>query len=164
MSANEEMKHQADSVEAGEFFQKAGLFMSALMECSSHKDFELPLHHFDGNIRSMGFYNTKNLILNGGVDSYTGEKMQGGSIILNGDADQIVGTHMEDGLITVNGNVGGGLGFGMDGGKIVVNGNAGNNVGEGMEGGEIHINGDYESLGEINGGKIFQNGNLIYKT
>ncbi len=91
--------------------------------------------------------------------------MNGGKILVNGNEMGYVGAYMscklaEDGIV-VDGNVNECLGKGMISGTIIVNGNAGVSVGEIMKDGEIHINGQIKSLGNVIGGRIYQNERLI---
>jgi formylmethanofuran dehydrogenase subunit C len=168
------------------FSEKAGYLLSAMINSGEEKDYILHLIPFE-EIHSIGLLNCKNIrvrgdvgghmgwgmnsgiiIIEGNVGGYIdnfgnslGLGMQNGKIIVNGNADWRAGFLMHGGEIVIEGDAGLCLGHLMEGGKITVKGNADRKVGEGMKGGEIHLEGDYESLGEIQGGRIFHKGQLI---
>ncbi len=127
-----------------DFSDKAGLFLSALINNCHENDFVVHTAHLDRPIDRLGWHNTKNITVEGSAGAFTGDTMDSGTIIVRGDADD-------------------GIGFGMKGGTITVNGNTGDMIGWSVEGGEIHINGECE--GEVGKnrifGKIFHNGVLI---
>jgi len=158
-----------------------GCYLSALINGSKDKDFNIITNYLTKTIDYIGYKNTKNIDVNGSVGRWVGFRMEGGKITINGNTGWYVGDRMKDGKITVNGNAGVWVGFFMENGKITINGNAGDRVGyemkDGkitikgnagdwigwyMEGGKIHLNGDYESLSNyINGGNIYHKGKLI---
>jgi hypothetical protein len=124
------------------FSDKAGLFLSALINNCRDEKFVIHTTHLVQPINSFGYQNRKNITVDGNIGTS-------------------VGYDMEVGVITVNGNAGFGVGCGMRGGRIIVQGDCGYNVGINMSGGEIHIEGSYEISRSIVSGKIFHNGNLI---
>jgi formylmethanofuran dehydrogenase subunit C len=164
------------------FSNKAGLFLSALINNGNESDYLIHTQHLKMPPGNLGYKNEKNIIVNGDVGYFVGISMKGGSITVKGNAGGAVGSHMKNGSITVEGNVKGHLGSDMEGGSITVegdaedavgmdmqggtitvNGNADTNVGYGMKGGEISLEGDYRDLsGNTEGGKIYHKGNLIF--
>lgn len=145
------------------FFQKAGLFLSALINNCKDTDFVIHTQHLIKGIGELGLMNTKNIIVNGNAGDNVGQEMEGGSIMINGNVGKTAGNFMRGGSITVNGDADQYLGFYMQSGTITVTGNAGEDVGLSMKGGEIHLLGDYESISnDIEGGKIYHKGKLIW--
>ncbi len=152
--------------EAG-FREKAGLFLSALINTGPKGTYVIMTGHLDLPPDFIGHSNEagRGIIVEGNSGSYTGysmnegsitvrgsaghllgELMSGGSIIVEGDAGNSAGDSMSGGSITVKGNVGHSLGKYMKGGKITVNGNTGDRVGWDKEGGEIILHcGDRDS-------------------
>ncbi len=173
----------AEFQDEAEFSQKAGLFLSALINNGKDKDYVIHTRHLSVLLDRQGYQNTKNIIVdgNGGggvgfqmksgtitvkgnAGDYVGESMKAGAIIVEGDAGDAVGYKMKGGIITVKGNVSERMGGYMEGGTITVEGNAGGFAGRRMKGGVIHIGGDvhYPYTGpEILGGKIYHKGKLV---
>jgi len=144
------------------FPEKAGFFLSALINNSRDADFVIHTRHLSQRIDNLGYGNTKNITVEGNAGYAVGYAMKGGTITVNGNADFVLGFGMKAGAIIVNGNAGSDIGWGMQGGAITVNGNAEAGVGDVMFGGEIHLNGKHKGLGNrILGGKIYHNGKLI---
>ncbi|MDD5172510.1 MAG: hypothetical protein PHF60_05760, partial [Candidatus ainarchaeum sp.] len=106
------------------FSEKAGLFLSALVNNGEDSEFVIHTAHFARPIGYLGYQNTKNITVDGDVGEMLGDRMDGGSIFVRGNASYYVGWMMKSGIITVGGN-------------------ASHAVGTGMDGGEIHLNGDY---------------------
>lgn len=138
------------------FSFKAGHFLSALINNGKDNDYLLHVRHLSGDIDVLGFQNTKNITIEGDVNSWLGMRMSTGSIIVKGNAGTWVGEQMR-------------------GGKIMIEGNARDGFGNRMENGEIHLNGRFV-LGEhnqirasrrvcisidIKGGRIYHRGILI---
>lgn len=166
--------------EEDDCFRTVGLFLSALINNCKDNDFVIHTQNLRWLINSLGFRNTKNIVVNGNVGRFTGDDMQGGSIVVNGHTEiwlgvrmkggsitvkgstaQQVGENMEGGSIIVEGDTGHWVGSWMESGSITVKGNAGEDVGEHMKGGEIYLLGNYESIANIEGGKIYHKGELI---
>ncbi|MDD5171768.1 MAG: hypothetical protein PHF60_01910 [Candidatus ainarchaeum sp.] len=163
------------------FVDEAGLFLSALVNHGKDSDYVIHSAHLDVLPRSLGYENTKNIIVKGDVDEAfgctmkagaaivegnasdnLGEFMEGGSITVKGDAGSDVGRCMKGGTIRVEGNAGDWIGESMEGGSITVNGDAGGAIGLEMRGGEIFLEGDYRSIADsIEHGKIYHKGVLI---
>ena len=131
-----------------EFSEKAGIFLSALINNGSDSDYRVHTSHLDKKPSCLGVLNKKNIVIEGDVDYGVGKMMLGGSII-------------------VDGNVGFRTGFLMFGGKLVINGNTDTETGYGMTCGEIHVNGE---LGRYKGnpdsympvnGRLYHKGQLI---
>jgi glutamate synthase domain-containing protein 3 len=122
------------------------------------------------------------ITINGDAGMGTGSSLSGGSIIINGRADIRLGEGMIGGSIICRGDALSPVGLDMQGGKIVVQGNVLPNntdfrgpigpvegaprnlphVGKGMKGGEIHIDGNFEISPEMEGGRIFHKGKLVF--
>lgn len=143
------------------FSEKAGLFLSALINNGGDETYTIHTNYIP-EICSLGYKNTKNIIVNGNVSGRLGYSMEGGSITVKGDAKYSVGFLMENGTIVIEGNVENLLGDVMKGGSITVKGNAGTMVGNQMEGGSIIVRGNAEDdVGLwMTGGKITVDGNL----
>jgi len=167
------------------FIQKAGLFVSSLMNEAKEDTIHLVNHTMDW-IYGLGYKNKdKHIQIKGYAGRVLGFQMQGGIITVEGDcengagrlmsggkihvygnAGKTVGCAMHDGEIIVEGNTGGQEGLSMRGGKVIINGNAADQIGYWMSGGELHLNGNYQSLmdqGHIEGGNIYHKGIPIVK-
>ncbi len=120
-----------------DFAQKAGDFLSALINTGKETDYTINTASFDF-IWGLGYKN------------------KGKNITIIGDGGNNVGGKMESGNILVKGNVRSNLGMGMIGGNILVEGDAHSNVGYSMDGGKLMILGRAESLAgyEMKSGKI----------
>ena len=162
------------------FSAKTGLYLSALINLGSEKEYRLRTT----NIKPpdlLGYHNIKRIIVDGDAGTFCGEEMEGGSISVEGNVDFGCGKAMRNGLITVNGDAGCGLGLDMIGGSILIDGdadcecgwfmkggrisiagNAASYCGEGMLGGEIHVMGEIASIsGSIKSGRIYQGETLV---
>ncbi len=126
------------------FSEKAGLFLSALINTSQEDGFVIHTANLN-RINLIGYCNEKEVIVKGNCNRGVGSEMKGGSIQVDGNAEEI-GSGMECGKITVNGNADGNIGWFMKGGEITVEGNAGE-VGRCMFNGSITVTGDVEQLG-----------------
>ena len=139
------------------FPDKAGGFLSVLINKSSSMEFDFDFSRFSMPITELGYLNRK-------------------KITISGDMGEMLAIGMQGGILTVNGNVGPFAGYGMNGGILRVSGDAEGYVGQHMGGGEIHIGGECERCEEdpsyyraggpryrhILGGKIFIRGKQIY--
>lgn len=110
------------------FDYRAGYFLSALINNGSETDYRV---HIMYSIRFLGHKNTKNIIVDGNVESYLGDLMQGGRIVVNGNAEAC-------------------LGAGMSAGDIIINGDF-DKLGDNIRGGNIYCKGI----------KIVENGRLV---
>ncbi|MDD5171770.1 MAG: hypothetical protein PHF60_01920 [Candidatus ainarchaeum sp.] len=158
-----------------DFDGKAGLLLSALINNGDDADYVIHTTHLSIAPDSLGYENTKNIIVKGNAGYLLGQGMKGGSIIVEGDTEARLGEFMQDGAIIVEGDVDGDVGHGMKGGQITVKGhvsgsigwwmaggiitikgNAGDNVGYSMKSGAIIVGGDAnDSIGErMTGGAI----------
>jgi hypothetical protein len=138
----------------------------------------------EGDVESLAHYmHGGKIVAKKGTPDRTGEGMDGGEIEIYGNAGYCVGNMMKGGAIRIFGNAADYLGGetyaalyrpelgknpwnhtphpGMEGGIITIEGDAGKMVGNMMRGGEIHLNGNYESIGDVWGGRIFHKGRLI---
>jgi formylmethanofuran dehydrogenase subunit C len=144
------------SQDEDKFLEKAGLFLSALINCGKDEEYLIHTKHLDILPNTIGYFNEKNITVNGDVGDYFGRWMEGGSITINGDAGDLVGLNMKGGHIAVNENAGRGVGLWMKGGSITVGGNAEKWVGWKMKSGSITVEGDAEDMVGLNmeGGSI----------
>jgi formylmethanofuran dehydrogenase subunit C len=118
----------------------------------------------EGNVgRHAGNKSRGTIIIRGNAGDTVGIDMEEGNVVVEGNAGDDAGRDIAswDAYLTIFGDAGDNLGRGMKGGYIGVYGNAGRNVGQGMTGGEIGITGDYESIGNVRGGKIYHQNKLI---
>lgn len=162
-------------------FVLSGSFLSALINTSTEKDFEIVTEHLSRQMAFLGYGNTKNVKIKGSVGEYAGYSMikglmsiqgdagiglgtglNGGKILVSGNAGEEVGCVMENGTIEILGNAGQLLGMDMIGGRIVIKGNVGEKVGQRQYGGDIIIEGDMGPLPDFhNGGRIYHKGKLV---
>ena len=163
------------------FPEKAGLFLSVLINNCKNKDCVVHTAHLAVSIDYLGYKNTKNITVEGNAGLYVGNEMKRGTITVKGNAGNLTGNRMRGGTILVKGNTGESVGLGMRCGNIFVDGNAGHSVGAWAKGGKIHIEGRIEGnvnigprchlqnhesgkkfiLGEYARGTVFHKGMLI---
>jgi len=163
------------------FSEKAGIFLSALMNNSADNEFYIHTSNLTIPVEFLGFRNTKNFTVDGNIGinlgvqmeggaitvkgecmASIGNMMQGGTITVEGSVGDLIGVRMKGGTITVYGNAGNEIGIEMEGGAILVKGRAGRDIGNSMNGGEIHLGGGFDRISEnIKGGRIFWHNELI---
>jgi hypothetical protein len=150
------------------FSEKASIFLSALINGGKDSNYVIFTKYFDTPLDNLGYWNKKNITVDGNVGNKVGFGMEGGSITVKGNAGDSVGIGLRGGSIIVEGNTGKSVGFRMHDGSIIVEGNAGDGVGNQMQGGsitvkgtagsnigymvvrgEIYLEGDYESLSDV---------------
>jgi hypothetical protein len=85
------------------FHDKAGVFLSALINNCAQDDFTIQTGQFAYGINHLGSGNTKKVTVVGDVGNFFGEHNRGGVLRVKGNAGWAVGDNMEDGLITVDG-------------------------------------------------------------
>jgi len=136
------------------FYAKAGMFLSALINNGKDESYEIWLsdslatlgNHLNSSIAFFGYENTKNITVHGNVGWCPGYLMKSGEIVIEGNGGDYAGCFME-------------------GGRLVVKGECGEWVGNHMSGGEIHLNNSspivYSSTGTVDNGKIYHKGELI---
>jgi hypothetical protein len=143
-----EHQHEAN------FKEKAGMFLSALINNGQDDDYVVHTKHFKEDLDHFGYKNKKNITVNGPVGVYCFANMVSGRVVVEGNAEYITAQEMEGGELIIKGNAAR-LGIFMKGGKITVEGNGSGLLGWTMEGGEIIAKGDSYSPGpEMRGGKI----------
>jgi len=133
----------ADFQNEENFKEKAGLFLSALINHGTEQDYLVHVRLLD-EIQYLGYKNTKNIVIEGNCGQI-GNEMISGRITVIGNSGGRLGLRMKGGKIIVKGNSGSGIGEGMEGGTIIVEKDAEYNIGPSMKGGEIIIKGDAES-------------------
>jgi hypothetical protein len=136
----------AEFQDEGDFSEKAGHFLSALINNGNDADYVIHTAHLAGPLDALGFRNTKNITVYGDVGLSLAGSMTGGSITVKGNADNDVGCYMEGGIIIIEGNA------------------EGYDIGVYMTGGEIHVEGEMVPLCDVIKmihGKIFHKGELI---
>ena len=147
------------------FSDKAGVFLSAIINNSEDSNFIVHTSHLseDVLISGIGYKNTKNIIVEGNAGNDVGWCMSSGRILINGDAEEFVGWAMEGGKIIIAGYASSG-GEHAIGGKIIVRRGL-SRIGEKMGTGcEIHSFGKWSPhiiKGDVILGKVFHNGKLI---
>ncbi|MFH0860783.1 MAG: hypothetical protein V1921_06245 [Candidatus Altiarchaeota archaeon] len=162
-----------------DYSEKAGSLLTALMQNSHHKLFELKS---ELPLSRLGFRlsGRKSVSISGDVGSDVGREMENGFITVNGHSGDELGMEMKGGRIVVEKTAKDRAGYKMAGGTIHVKGevneeagrlmtagtiviekNAGVLTGDGMEGGSIHVKGDAtEKTGfMMKGGSILVDGN-----
>ncbi|VVC00701.1 Molybdenum-containing formylmethanofuran dehydrogenase 1 subunit C [uncultured archaeon] len=170
------------SLRLGELWQAdvdgraAGLFISAMINTSKERTFEVFTSHLDGKVDCIGWSNRGkeivvrgdageglgrymrrgSIVAEGNAGDYVGLRMKGGRIEVKGDALRNAGAHKTGGDIIIFGNAGCDAGLEMRGGLVHVMGNAGEYIGSGMHGGILRVDGRAAKLGRvIYGGDIF---------
>jgi hypothetical protein len=151
------------------FHRKAGLFLSALMNQSSHDGFIIHVSHLKENLDFLGYRNEKRVTIKGNAGHHTGENMKKGSILVEGSSGIMTCYAMESGYVHIMGSVDSGsagriaggafivdgdaasnnqyaLADEMSGGVVWIKGGSGSNPGQGMKGGILIIEGDVSSM------------------
>ncbi|MFH0860776.1 MAG: hypothetical protein V1921_06210 [Candidatus Altiarchaeota archaeon] len=146
--------------EERDFSKKAGFFLSALIDNSSHNAFDItsavPLDFIGFKLGV-----NKKLTLEGDVGKDAGMNLAGGEMHVHGNAGEEIGREMKLGKITVDGSVSGFAGYLMAGGDIMIMGNGGGATGDRMSGGNIHVKGNtgVQTGVSMTGGTIRVEGN-----
>ncbi len=176
----------AEHQKEGSFAERAGLFLTVLMNKAREQEFEVRTGHLDIMPAYLCYKFRKTAVIRGNAGRYLAFKMMGGSVTLEGSAASECAEQMRGGSLLVRGDCGNFLGGYMGGGSVVVEGNAGHfvgsrmknyvncdpkihvkgnagkSVGEGMAKGEIRIDGKAESYDEfVICGKIYVAGKLV---
>jgi hypothetical protein len=177
--------------ELAHFADKAGVFLSALINNGKDDDYAIHTPHLSIQPSYLGYKNAKNLLVRSGRRhayprlDHCGLGMSGGRITVEGDAGNNAGQGISGGSVIVNGNAGAwaglnmhggelvvkddsedGIGYSMSGGSITILGNVQTKgitlkIGDYMIGGEIRIEGELSTLGDVRHGRIFHKGKLI---
>ncbi|NYZ74488.1 hypothetical protein H0O00_05065 [Candidatus Micrarchaeota archaeon] len=148
--------------EENDFSDKAGMFLSALMNSGKDSRYVIHTAHLQEMISSLGYRNTKDIEIDGDLGSYTGDEMESGTITVHGNVEDCLGFCMRGGRIFVERNADDEAGRGMEGGEIIIAGSVGDNLGGGMENGRIIVEGDaYGSVGtSMKGGEVVVKGSV----
>lgn len=128
----------ADFQDEAKFAQKAGRFLSALINNCSEKEFVIHTGHLTMPIDNLGYLNRKNITVEGSVGIS-------------------VGSNMIKGIITVNGDAGTNTAFRMKGGEIIIRDDAGNGIGGAARGGIVEVQGECGSVEKLHGSLIIYN-------
>jgi hypothetical protein len=129
--------------EERDFDEKAGIFLSCLINWGRGMDYTIHTHYYKMPINHLGYKNLKNVTIRGNAGDDCGQQMLRGTINVEGDAGEWVGGNLA-------------------GGTIVVKGNAGNYIAESTFGGEIRLEGDYGDIQQTaQGVRIYHKGRLI---
>ncbi len=91
--------------EKQELFWWSGIFISALIEISPNKNFEILTKHFDSDMWYLGYKNKKNITITGNVGAFVADEMQAGILVVKGNAGQFTGFGMSGGEIHVSGKI-----------------------------------------------------------
>ena len=139
-----------------------GMFISALINCSSKPRFTLHLDGLPFEVSMLAFNNSKNLTVYGDPEDAFAGCACGGAITLYGKAGALFAYDMAGGKVLVKGGASD-CGEDMAGGRISIHGTVANNVGDRMKGGTILVKGDV--LGDVGqimaGGTIHVIGNVL---
>jgi len=170
----------AEFQKEGNFAQKAGAVLSAMVNAGEHEHYVIHTDHLEKEIEMLGYKNTKNLSVRGKVGNSFCEMMESGLVFVTGDAAGSIGTRMKGGEIIAEKDVYGNVGKEMEDGGITVVGRVGRPdyihvhnkntifigdpfavVGIKMKGGSITVNGDSGPLAGLyqEGGAIALIGN-----
>jgi formylmethanofuran dehydrogenase subunit C len=139
------------------FPQKAGTFLSALINCGKAKRYRLTIPG-GLEIDYLGSANTKELLVLGDVRHGIGLGMESGKITLRGNASGSAGWSMRGGELVICGSCVE-AGPSMEGGRIIVRGSVAGVAGNKMEGGRIEVLGDCPFAGpQMKGGELLIHG------
>jgi len=140
-----------------DFSERAGVFLSALINGSIDRSFIIHTRHLARAVDYFGFLNSKEIIVDGDIGHSCGQRMAGGSIVVKGSAGGWCGNMMSGGAITVHGSAGDFLGMRMESGMIRVLGGSGCYCGSSMKGGRLFLRGGalFGSGDEMRGGDIY---------
>ena len=123
----------------------AGLYASALVNCSQESHISLRLGDYQRPFHFLGY----------GLP-------EGKTLTLHGDGGDFLGAGLNGGRLVVQGAAGTWCGAGMMRGEILVDRHTGRNTGEWMQGGEIRVDGQIDGIGKmLFGGCIFKQGRLV---
>ncbi len=106
------------------FYQKAGLFLSALVNTSHDMEFVIHTTHLKNPIDYLGYHNKKRLTIEGHAGGWAGGHMSKGAFIVNGNSGWFTCHDMESGYAEIQGNVGISSASRAAGGAIIIHGDA----------------------------------------
>ncbi|MFH0860873.1 MAG: hypothetical protein V1921_06695 [Candidatus Altiarchaeota archaeon] len=140
---------------------KLGIFLSALMNESNHKEFKLkvrtPLSHL-GYLAS-----DKDITVTGDLGEAAGHCMKDGKLIVKGNTRDMAGLGLEGGEIIVEGNAGTNTARLMEGGTLHIKGNSGILTALSMTGGILRVEGKIKEMSDdIRGGEIWQGNKKVW--
>jgi formylmethanofuran dehydrogenase subunit C len=157
----------ASELPVRDFPEKAGYFLSALVNAGDGADYVIHTRHLPNSSRGdgismLGLRNAKSLRVAGPAPQFPGMQMEGGRLEIEGSSDWNAGFRMKGGLIIIHGDGGFYAGSGMEGGELVIKGGASAGCGSGLKDGLITVGGDTtENLGEhMSGGRIIVMGRV----
>lgn len=150
----------AEFQEGGNFAQKAGAVLSAMVNAGDNEHYTIHTDHLRKRIDFLGYKNRSNMSIRGDVGNSFCDHMEGGLVFVTGNIYGAVGTCMKGGEIIVEKNVYGHVGGEMEDGMITVVGSVGKEN-------HIHISNEKIIVGDpsavagvkMKGGKIVINGN-----
>jgi formylmethanofuran dehydrogenase subunit C len=145
------------------FSERAGFFLSALINEGKDAEYVINVEHLPGQIDNLGQENRKIVTVIGDLGDYTGDSMKGGILTVKGNVGDLAGFCMEEGELRIEGSADDSVGSSMEGGRITVAESCGDDTAESMRGGELVIEGDvYGSIGYMmEGGVITVNGDVV---
>jgi hypothetical protein len=159
----EEFSKRLVTLQEGEenFPLKAGLFLSALINNAKDEDFVVHTAQLKRKPTCLGYLNTKNVVVEGGLAWGAAYRMITGTFEVKGNIGKAGGRNMDCGELIIRGNAQKELGKQMKGGKISTYGKV-VSVGGDRKGGEIHLEGETEPYIEATrDGKIYKKGELF---
>ncbi|MDD5171804.1 MAG: hypothetical protein PHF60_02095 [Candidatus ainarchaeum sp.] len=86
------------------FEEKAGVFLSALMNHGTDEDYRIVTRHLDRLLGYIGYRNIKNITVEGDVRDMLGNAMEGGRIVVNGNTGHDTAHAIHGGEIHINGD------------------------------------------------------------
>ena len=149
------------------FAEKAGLFLSALINGGAETNYIVHTKHLEKELWFLGYQNTKNIRIKGNAGSSAFDTMETGVVIVEGNCGQVFAKSMKGGTIIINGDAQSWCSAEeMEGGIIIIKGDLkGDNDGSApMDGGEIHVYGDCtnKAIKTMAGnGKFYHKGVLV---
>ncbi|MFH0860863.1 MAG: hypothetical protein V1921_06645 [Candidatus Altiarchaeota archaeon] len=120
--------------------QRAGMFLTALIQKSKESELKLTLHH---PVDALGYKlkAEKTVRIKGNIGSHTGYDMERGRFEIDGNAENKTGIFMKNGVIHITGNAGYFTGTGMENGELRIDGKTADRVSPNFRGGKIYENG-----------------------
>ena len=108
----------ADFQDEENFRQKAGLFLSAMVNNAQGNGFIIHTKHLSRKIDMLGYNCVKEVRVDGDIGDFVGYANAGGIITIAGDTGRSAGFSMTSGIIRIMGQVGDEAGWGMKGGEL----------------------------------------------
>ncbi|MFH0860854.1 MAG: hypothetical protein V1921_06600 [Candidatus Altiarchaeota archaeon] len=137
---------ETDSTLRRQYYEKVGLFMSALVEGSKDHEVKVKIRR-PFNYVGFRMGENKKLTVEGNLGDHTAFGLDGGDLTIVGNTEDNTAIYMRCGSLNIKGNTGKNIGCSMVTGAINVSGNAGDNVGDRIHGGLIDVGGSIGKIG-----------------